>query len=132
MAVVFITKIEGGEKVSEGLCIKCAKELGLPVDNMLGNVFDKFGLTSDQIENMEQDVNDMLTENGGLPSDNDDGEDGGAPAIDFPKLFRESGIFNAESNVEGLVKNSDEGAKTDSEEKGKSKKDKNAVICSSE
>ena len=124
MAVVFITKIEGGEKVSEGLCIKCAKELGLPVDNMLGNVFDKFGLTSDQIENMEQDVNDMLTENGGLPSDNDDGEDGGAPAIDFPKLFRESGIFNAESNVEGLVKNSDEGAKTDSEEKGKSKKDK--------
>ena len=61
MAVVFITKIEGGEKVSEGLCIKCAKELGLPVDNMLGNVFDKFGLTSEQLENMEQDVNDMLS-----------------------------------------------------------------------
>ena len=122
MAVVFITKIEGGEKVSEGLCIKCAKELGLPVDNMLGNVLDKFGLTSDQIENMEQDVNDMLTENGGLPSDNDEGEDGGAPAIDFPKLFRESGLFNAESNVEGLVKNHDENAKTDSSEKKKDKK----------
>ena len=63
MAVLFITKIEGGEKVSEGLCIKCAKELGLPVDNMLGNVLDKFGLTPDQIENMEQYVNEMLAEN---------------------------------------------------------------------
>ena len=41
MAVVFVTKIENGEKVSEGICMKCAKEMGLPVDNMLGNVFDK-------------------------------------------------------------------------------------------
>jgi len=40
MAVVFVTKIENGEKISEGICMKCAKELGLPVENMLGNVFD--------------------------------------------------------------------------------------------
>ena len=122
MAVVFITKIEGGEKVSEGLCIKCAKELGLPVDNMLGNVFDKFGLTSEQLENMEQDVNDMLTENGGLPSDNDDGEDGGAPAIDFPKLIRESGLFTEGSNIEGLPIKSEDNTKSGNNEK--SKKDK--------
>ena len=52
MAVVFITKIENGEKVSEGICMKCAKELGLPVENMLGNVFDKLGMTPEQLENM--------------------------------------------------------------------------------
>ena len=125
MAVLFITKIEGGEKVSEGLCIKCAKELGLPVDNMLGNVLDKFGLTPDQIENMEQDVNEMLAENGGLPSDNDDSEDGGAPAIDFPKLIKESGLFAEGSNVEGISKAIEENAKTNSEEK--SKKNKKSV-----
>jgi len=122
MAVVFITKIEGGEKVSEGLCIKCAKELGLPVDNMLGNVLDKFGLTSDQIENMEQDVNDMLNESGGLPSDNDDGEDGGAPAIDFPKLIRESGLFPESSNIEGLPKDIGEGAESGSNDKTRKNK----------
>ena len=93
MAVVFVTKIENGEKVSEGICMKCAKELGLPVENMLGNVFDKLGMTPEQLENMEQDINDMIAENGGLPSDNDDNEDGGAPAIDFPKLIRESGLL---------------------------------------
>lgn len=92
MAVIFITKIENGEKVSEGICMKCAKELGLPVDNMLGNVFDKFGMTPDQLENMEEELNDMM-ENGVLPSDSDDNEDGGAPAIDFPKLIKESGLF---------------------------------------
>ena len=93
MAVVFVTKIENGEKVSEGICMKCAKELGLPVENMLGNVFDKLGMTPEQLENMEEDINNMIQENGGLPSDNDDNEDGGAPAIDFPKLIKESGLF---------------------------------------
>ena len=72
MAVVFVTKIENGEKVSEGICMKCAKELGLPVENMLGNVFDKLGMTPEQLENMEEDINNMIQENGGLPSDNDD------------------------------------------------------------
>ena len=33
VAVVFISKIEKGETVNEGLCLKCAKELGLPQVN---------------------------------------------------------------------------------------------------
>ena len=101
MAVVFVTKIENGEKISEGICMKCAKELGLPIENMLGNVFDKLGMTPEQLENMEEDINNMIDENGGLPSDNDDNEDGGAPAIDFPKLIKESGLFRNSNNVEG-------------------------------
>ena len=106
MAVVFVTKIENGEKVSEGICMKCAKELGLPVENMLGNVFDKLGMTPEQLENMEQDINDMIHENGGLPSDSDDNEDGGAPAIDFPKLIRESGLLKSMGNNTPAQKNS--------------------------
>ena len=91
VAVVFVTRIENGNKLTEGLCIKCAKDLGVPVDNMLGNVMDKFGITPEQLENMENEVNEML-EGGDLPAMTDEGEDGGAPAIDFPKLFGEAGM----------------------------------------
>ena len=44
VAVVFVAKVENGNRVTEGLCIKCAKELGIPVESMLGNVMDKMGL----------------------------------------------------------------------------------------
>ena len=36
VAVVFISKIEGDKTINEGLCLKCAKDLGLPqVDDMM-------------------------------------------------------------------------------------------------
>ena len=33
VAVVYISKIENGKTVNEGLCLKCAKDLGLPQVN---------------------------------------------------------------------------------------------------
>ena len=30
VAVVFITKLENGKTINEGLCLKCAKDMGLP------------------------------------------------------------------------------------------------------
>ena len=87
VAVVFVTKIENGNKVNDGLCIRCAKELGIPVDNMLGNVMNQYGISSDDLESMEENLNMALT-----PSENDDIEDGGAPAIDIPKLFGDAGM----------------------------------------
>ena len=115
MAVIFITKIENGEKVSEGICMKCAKEMGLPVDNMLGNVFDKFGVNPEQLESMEEELNEMM-QNGDLPSNGDDNEDGGAPAIDFPKLIRESGLFQT-LNPDGEKKDKPIPAGTPNDEK---------------
>ena len=39
LAVVFITKIENGETINEGYCLKCAKELGIkPVDDMISRM----------------------------------------------------------------------------------------------
>ena len=36
VAVVFISKLDGDRTINEGLCLKCAKDLGLPqVDDML-------------------------------------------------------------------------------------------------
>ncbi len=98
VAVVFVTKLENGEKTSSGLCIKCARDLGMPVDNMLGDIYGKMGITPDQLDNMEEEMSGMLES---LSSD--EGEDGGAPAIDIPKLFRESGLFQkpVNSNSDG-------------------------------
>ena len=96
MAVIFVTKVENGEKATKGLCLKCAKEMGVPVDNIVGNVMNQFGLSPEQLEGAEEDLSAMLeqvAEN--KPSDMDDVEDGGAPAIDLPKLFRDAGLFAA-------------------------------------
>ena len=117
MAVVFVAKVENGNKVTEGLCIKCAKELGIPVETMLGNVMDKMGLPPEMIENMESmegEINDYLSETGLVPSDDSDDtdgvEDGRAPAIPLPKLFE---------NAEGIVP-----SQPDAKEKGEGKKEK--------
>ena len=84
VAVIFVTKLENGEKTSQGLCIKCAKELGLPIDNMMGDIYNKMGISPEQLEDMADEIGDMLPQA--------DGEDGGAPAIDLPKLFKDSGL----------------------------------------
>ena len=91
VAVVFMTKLENGEKSTRGFCIKCAKEMGVPVDNIVGNMIDQLGISPEQLENAENDLAAMLG-NVQLPSECDDHEDGGAPAIDLPKIFREAGL----------------------------------------
>ncbi len=109
VAVVFVAKVENGNRVTEGLCIKCAKELGIPVETMLGNVMDKMGLPPEMIENMESmegEINDYLSETGLVQSedteDSDEMEDGRAPAIPLPKLFENAeGIVPSQPDVKG-------------------------------
>ena len=102
VATVFVTKVENGERKTEGLCMKCASELGMPTDQMLGNVMGKLGISPEMLENMEEELHGLIEQSGGLPSDNDDNEDGGAPAIDFPKIFRESGLFGNPQKGKGV------------------------------
>ena len=88
--MVFVNKLENGNKLSEGLCIKCAREMGIPVDNMLGNMMNQMGISPEQLESMEDEVNQFMAEAQGMSPD--DLEDGGAPAIDLPKLFKDGGV----------------------------------------
>ena len=40
VAVVFMTRMEGDKTINEGLCLKCAKELGLkPVNDLMEKYF---------------------------------------------------------------------------------------------
>lgn len=53
VAVVFITKLENGKTINEGLCLKCARELGLPsVDKIMPNMGDIENLSDEDIKNV--------------------------------------------------------------------------------
>ncbi len=104
MAVVFITKIENGQTINEGYCLKCAKELGLkPVDDMIS----RMGLTDEDLDNLS---GEMLGAMNGLenlmsgqhePEDGEEDEDSASQTATFPflnKLFGSSGN-NANSDV---------------------------------
>ncbi len=79
VAVVFMTKLENGKRVNDGVCMKCAGELGLPLGNLLGDYMEKMGVSQEQLVEMEDSLTDMI--NG------EEAPEGGAPAIDFQKLF---------------------------------------------
>ncbi len=96
VAVVFITRLDKDRSVNEGLCLKCAQELGIkPVTDML----DRLGVSEEDLDRMTEDVRGALEEvtQGG----EDDGEDGGAPAIDLPKIFQNLGFPIMPSKKEG-------------------------------
>ena len=58
-AVVFLSPT-GDIKESRGLCLVCAKELGIkPVNDLL----DKMGITDEQMEAMEAELNEMISQN---------------------------------------------------------------------
>ena len=87
LAVVFITRMENNQTVNEGLCLRCARELGIkPVSDMLG----KMGLDDEAIERMNSEMNDVVESLS--DASGDDGEDGGAPAVDIPKIFQNLGF----------------------------------------
>ncbi len=96
MAVVFITKMENGKTVNEGLCLKCAKELGIkPVADLL----DKFGLNDEDLDGLTPDalgdsLPGMMEQLGAAPqeeeeaAEEDEDAPSRAPAFPLFKFFR--------------------------------------------
>ena len=59
VAVIFIQKMEAGTTKSEGLCLKCAKEMGIkPVEDMM----QKMGISDEDLEGL---TNEMMSAFGG-------------------------------------------------------------------
>ena len=122
MAVVFLTKIENGESKQEGLCIKCAKELGIkPIDDILAQT----GLDEESIEKLGSEMEDFLDnpEMKSLVEGAADGSDEGrVPILDFKKLMNE-GLFggNKESSDVPAEKGKDETSKDSKQKKEKKK-----------
>jgi len=99
VAVVYVTKIENGETVTEGICLKCAKELGIkPVNDIL----EKMGVSPDEIEELDgsfQSIAESMTALTETDSDDDDGA-GRAPSINLSKLFGDMGFGKPAGNKE--------------------------------
>ena len=51
IAVVFVTKIENGKTVSEGLCLKCARQMGI---RQVEDVMQNMGITDEDLDNLEE------------------------------------------------------------------------------
>lgn len=105
VAVVFITRLDKGDPVNEGLCLKCARELGIqPVQEMM----DRMGITEEDMENL---TNEMMSAFGGpegleelmgggmelSEGDSEDEEDEEGKTATFPFLGK---LFNRRSRPE--------------------------------
>lgn len=82
IAVVFLTRIENGRPTNEGICLKCAKELGIkPVNDMM----EKMGITEEDLDGL---TNEMLGAFG-----NEEG------LIEFPQEEADGPADSIESNT---------------------------------
>ncbi len=72
VAVMFVTKIENGEKKTEGLCLSCAKQLGLDMGQLAGNI----GIDPEEFENINEQVLQMM-EGEDMDMDMDENGEGG-------------------------------------------------------
>ena len=97
VAVIFITKIEGGETKNEGLCLKCARELHIkPVDD----VINKMGMSDEDLDNLSGEMMSALSGAEELLSmDGDEGgEDDDGKTATFPFLNRLFGGPNGQNS----------------------------------
>ena len=67
VAVVFITKIENGNTLNEGYCLKCARSLGVP---QIDQVVKQMGISEDDLDMLSDEMSSMFGQN-----DTEDDED---------------------------------------------------------
>ncbi len=122
-AVIFVTKIENNETVNEGLCIKCAKELGIkPISQMI----EQMGISDEELDDMCDQMTEMMGEGGDeFSAPAVDGfEEGGAQSLNlFQKLMSNltggmQGANFSASKDEGSAKK-EESKKKEKDKKGK-------------
>ena len=106
-AVIYITKIEGDKTINEGLCLACAKQLGIaPLNNML----EQMGIGDEDIESLNSQMADFAENMGSLSGEggfeemmsqfssgmDDEGGAATAPMSFLSKLFSPGGQGNGE------------------------------------
>ncbi len=95
-AVIFITRFENGQRVNEGLCLKCARRTGI---GQMDSFFAQAGITDENIDTMTRNMNRVMEKLG----DRDPAE-----------FLREiSATGNLEALMEGMVADTDEVAPED-------------------
>jgi len=86
IAIVFITRVDDGKTVNDGLCIQCARELGIkPVNDLV----EKMGVSEEDLENMGSELENLMGNNDN--NDNENFEPGGTTFPFLENLFSQSG-----------------------------------------
>ena len=130
-AVVFVTKFDGRESKNEGLCLKCAKQLGIkPIDD----IFEKMGIAEEDLDSIQEEMTGALGElgnlasmfGGGLPEgmggDGDEDEEDSGKTATFPFMNRLFGGANGGNVPEVPKGDSGKSSNGDKKSKGPAKK----------
>ena len=107
VAVVYISHIENGRAVNEGICLKCAKELGI---KSVDDIMKKMGITDEELDRVDEEMNSIFgTDASGAPhlpdtppGDPEDGEEGRAPTIDFRSFSERKSDAGSRASPGGL------------------------------
>ena len=86
VAVIFITKVENGKSTNEGLCLKCAKELGI---KQVDEIVERMGITDEDLDALNGEMLSMMQ----TDTDEED-DDIGSRTATFPHMNRLFGGAN--------------------------------------
>ena len=118
LAVIFITKIDNGKTINEGLCLKCARELGIkPVDDLM----QRMGITDDDLESLSGEMSEALGSLGMMANPQEDGaedDEQDSQTATFPFLNK---LFGGAQNAENLPAEQD-APKSDAQPRDKTQK----------
>lgn len=117
IAVVFVTKQEGTQTVNEGLCLTCAKELGIkPVEDLM----KQMNMNEEDIEQMNEGMNELLAS--GNMEELEENIMNGSNPFDFIKNFIGGGTPADESNAAEPPKETGKNQKTQTKKNSLPKK----------
>lgn len=117
IAVVFVTKQEGTQTINEGLCLSCAKELGIkPVEDLM----KQMNMNEEDIEQMNEGMNELLAS--GNMEELEENIMNGSNPFDFIKNFIGGGTPADESNAAEPPKETGKNQKTQTKKNSLPKK----------
>lgn len=116
VAVIYMQRIDNGNTVNEGLCLKCAREMGLkPVDDIL----ERMGITPEEFDAMSDEISGLVPTEG---ADTEESE-GRAPSLNLGPIFPAQEGLNLPDEIRKDKQQS-------KEQKGDNKKAKNRKFLS--
>ena len=113
IAVVFITKMENGNTLNEGYCLKCARSLGIP---QIDAAVKQMGISEDDLDMLSDEMSSIFGQS------EDDGEEAESQTATFPllnQLFGSAGNLPAQPAAHGEDKSEAEEPKKKKNKKHK-------------
>ena len=121
IAVLFITKIENGNTLNEGYCLKCARGLGIP---QIDATIKQMGISEEDLDMMTDELSNVFGQLEAASSDDDEMD---SQTATFPLLNQ---LFGGNTNMPAQPKAPKEEEPPKEEGKGKKKNKKHKFLDS--